>query len=137
MGETPTSIFISCIVVVILIFGSYLFWTNSFEEKGLVLDESFADSMDKSSALIDQYKSMDNKTSSTIGMYDSGTGSLLFDGLNSIVLGLRATRAVISDFTESIGTELRINPIIIKLIGAILIIVLIAAIISALWSRDI
>ena len=136
-GNTPSTILISCMALVAIIIGLYFVASTSLSEYGETMDESFGDSMDKSNELLDQYDSMDQKISNTTGMYDSGTGSLLFDGLNSIVLGLRATRAIISDFVGNIGAELGIHPVIIMLISAMLIIVLIAAIISALWSRDI
>ena len=137
MAETPSMILISCIAVMAILLGGFFVATSVVNEYNLTSDESFKNSMDKSGALNDQVDSMNEKLDSSKGMQDPGTGSLLFDGLNTIVLGVKATRAIVGDFVQTIGLTLGIPTILIKLIVAMLLIVIIAAILSALWSRDV
>lgn len=136
-GITPSSIIISCMVVVLILVGMFTVASSSVEHYNLTIDESFSDSMDKSGDLVEQVDSMNEKLDDSSGVQDPGTGSLIFDGLNTIVLGIKATRAIVHDFVQNIGLAFGIAPIIVQLIGGILLVTIVAAIISTLWSRDV
>lgn len=134
---TPSSIIVSCVVIVILVLGLFLVASSSLSYYNNTIDESFSNSMDKSNELVEQTESMSGKLDDSEGVQDPGTGSLIFDGLNTMVLGIKATRAIASDFTRTIGSTLGVNTLIIDLIICIILIAIIAAIVSALWSREV
>jgi hypothetical protein len=136
-GEAPSTIIISCLAMTIILVGMFFVATSSTTLYNNEMNDTFKNTMDKSSALKEIATSANTKIDGSKGMQDPGTGVLLFDGLNTIVLGFKAVREVVYDYTVGIGQALGISPLIVQLIVAILFIVIITSIISALWSRDV